>query len=243
MFLSSSFFLGGLSLVVLILVIMVPVVVVVFPHSSASFFSLSLFFGVFAFSSFLWLLDWVSTFLLTSVGNFVFLLLLLLLLLWLLSVFLIVSSVVLLCIFFLLLSLFVFFFLFFNFWFFLLFVVHLWCCCFESTVSSFDLFFSVLDLSSFCFNCCCICGVRCCIFLLLLLPLAFSLVFSCLAFGHFWKFFSSSSLSFAFYNLSWSEFWLPFFGFWKRDFCNCCVFGVGTFFGDGPCISKKTLQK
>ena len=31
--------------------------------------------------------------------------------------------------------------------------------------------------------------------------------------------------------------------FSKRDFCNFCAFHVGTFFGDGSCISQKTLQK
>ena len=125
-------------------------------------------------------------------------------------------------------------------------MVHLWCCCFESAVSFFPLFFLFL-IWVILFQLLLYLWSSCCVFLVVFFffcscLLFFSLVSSFLAFGHFLRFFSSSSLWFSLYNLRWSEFRLPFFGFSKRNFCNLCAFRVGTFFEDGSCISQKTLE-
>ena len=79
-------------------------------------------------------------------------------------------------------------------------------------------------------------------FLLLLLPLAFSLVFSFLAFGHFSRFFSSSNLSFSLYNLRWSEFRLPplhFLGLQNATFAILARLVSGPFLGMGPEFLRK----
>ena len=213
----------GLSLVVLILVIMVPFF---------GFFFLLVFvlFFWFAFSSFFRFLVWVSTFLLTPVGICFF---------FFCGFFWFCFLFLRFCSCFSSSSLLHFFFpsSFFVFWGLLICVVHLWCCCFENAISSFGFFLFLIwvllfQLLLYLWSCCYV-------FLLLLLPLAFSLVFSFLAFGHFFRFFSSSNLSFSLYNLTWSEFWLPFLLFENATFAIFARLVSGPFLGMGPVFLRK----
>ena len=159
------------------------------PHSSNSYCICLIFW--FVFSSFLWLLVWY--FLMFADFSWYFLFFLLL---W-----------VLLFCFFHFCSCFFFHFS-------LIFVVDSWCCCFllQFLVLAFFLF----ALLSFCFNCCCICGV----FLVLVLPLAFSLVFLSW-FSHIFSFSRLLVCLFSLYNLRWSQFWLPLFDLSKTRFLQC----------------------
>ena len=228
-----SFFLGGLSLVVLILVIMVPVVLLFF-----SFFnfllSLSSLFFRFAFSSFLWFLVWVSTLLLTSVVFFCFFLFC-----GFLCFCFFVYSVLFLFFFFLLF----FFFAYFSSFFFLWFFSILWFICDVAVLKVQFLAFPFVCswFEFFCFNCCCICGVL----------VVFFFFCSCLLLflGFFFLGFRSCFEVFLFFQFV----LFPFttwggrssgFHFWVFQNATFAIFArFVTFFGDGSCILQKTLEK
>ena len=203
-----------------------PCCFVFWPHSSI-FSCLCLFFGGggVVFSSFLWLQVWVSSFLLTSLGNFLFwLLLLLLLLLWVLLALLFFHCCY--ChyyyfVYFLLLIL----------W--LIRDVAVFCCSFLlwHFSSCFAFFLSYLLLYLWSFSC---------VFLVLVLPLAFALVFAFLAFTYFFSCLSLL-LVYLFPFITWGgrNFGFHFLIFRNATFARSARFVSGPFLGMGPVFFRK----
>ena len=120
----------------------------------------------------------------------------------------------------------------------LIFVVASCCCCFFLAVFRFGLF-SLLHFSSFCFNCCCICGVLLVFFLFwscLLVFLLFFLSWPSVIFSCF------SLVPVCHFPFTTSDHRISCFHFFFRLFATFAIFArlvSGPFLGAGPVFIRK----